>query len=155
MNLQPAARGRTPLILLGTIVLLVVMALVLVLTRGATSPADPRSPEGVVQSYLTALLAGDDATAISLVQPGTLNDCPSWDILDEGNLRVSLVSSTTSGTNATVNVSISNTLGNGPFDLGNSGYQDSFSLMKSNDTWVISSAPWPLLACSDAAVPAP
>ena len=59
MNLQPAAKSRTPLILLGTIVVLVALALVLVLTRGAATPADPRSPEGTVQNYVTALLAGD------------------------------------------------------------------------------------------------
>lgn len=155
MNLQPAAKSRTPLILLGTIVVLVALALVLVLTRGAETPADPRSPEGTVQKYVTALLAGDQKNAALLLTPGATKDCPAGGILDEGNLRVGLVASSVSGASATVTVSISETLGSGPFGLGDGNYQDSFTLVKTNDVWLISMAPWPLLACTDTAVKTP
>lgn len=156
MEQQPAAGSRTPLILLGSILLLVVVALVVVLTRGPATLTDPGSPEGVVQSYVTALLAGDKESAAGLLSSEATSECHANAFLDagldDGNLRVGLVATTISGTNATVKVTISETMGNGPFGLGQSNYQDSFTLLKSGDTWLISAAPWPLLACSESAV---
>ena len=90
-----------------------------------------------------------------LLTPGATKDCPAGGILDDGNLRVGLVASSVSGASATVAVSISETLGSGPFGLGDGNYQDTFTLVKTNDVWLISMAPWPLLACSDTAVKTP
>ena len=159
MEHQPAAGSRTPLILLGSIVLLVVVAIVVVLTRGPATPADPRSPEGVVQSYVTVLLAGNQNSAADLLTSDAKRECHAGASLDQGlddgNLRVWLVATTISGTTATVKVTLSETIANGPFGLGQSKYEDSFTLLKTGDTWLISVAPWPLLACSESAVNTP
>lgn len=159
MEHEPAAGSRTPLILLGSILLLVVVAIVVVLTRGTAAPADPRSPEGVVQSYVTAVLAGDTESASGLLTPEAVKECRAnamYDTgFDAGSLRVGLVASTISGATATVKVTISESIGDGPFGLGQSDYQDSFTLQKINDSWLISQSPWPLWACNEPTVTTP
>ncbi|PQZ92987.1 hypothetical protein CQ018_11055 [Arthrobacter sp. MYb227] len=140
-------KNRTPLIILGITVLLVLTALVLVLVRGAVATPDPRSPEGVVQSYLTAALAGDQKQATALLTPQTSKDCPVGNVINPESMRVVLVSSITAGNTATVEVSITNTSASSPLDLGNSGYTDTFTLVKQQDSWSIKTLPWSLLAC--------
>ncbi|GAA1498578.1 hypothetical protein [Paeniglutamicibacter kerguelensis] len=152
MKSLPKAGNRTPLILLGITVLLVVLALVVVLTRGAGAPVDPHSPEGVVQSYVASLLAGDQEQAAALLTAQALKDCPTGANPDRADLRVALLSTKRNGAGATVLVSITETSVRGPLGLGESGYEDSFTLVPRQDSWAISSAPWPLLACSDTAV---
>ncbi len=152
MNSLPKAGKRTSLILLGATVILVVLAFVLVLTRGAGSPVDPKSPEGVVQSYVTSLLAGDQEQAAALLTAQALKDCPNGTIGDQNDLRVALLSTRLTGSGATVLVSITETRVRGPFGMGESGYEDSFALVPRQDSWAIDSAPWPLLACTSPAV---
>ncbi|MGL3806598.1 hypothetical protein ACSYDW_10910 [Paeniglutamicibacter sp. R2-26] len=152
MKSLPKAGNRTTLALLGATVLLVAMAFVLVLTRGAGAPVDPGSPAGVVQSYVTAVLAGDREQAAELLTPKALKDCPDGAIQDTGDLRVALQSTTMAGTGATVLVSITETRVRGPFGLGEQGYEDSFVLVPRDGGWAIDYAPWPLLACSSTAV---
>ncbi|MFJ6418507.1 hypothetical protein [Paeniglutamicibacter sp. NPDC091659] len=152
MKSLPKAGNRTPLILLGATVLLVVLAFVLVLTRGAGTPVDPRSPEGVVQSYVASLLAGDPEQAAALLTTKATKDCPVWANPERTDLRVALLSTKFTGSGATVLVSITETRVRGPFGLGESGYEDSFALVPRQGSWAIDSAPWPLLACTAPAV---
>lgn len=153
MKSLPKAGNRTSLILLGTTVLLVVLAFVVVLTRGVGAPVDPNSPAGVVQSYVTSLLAGDQKQAAALLTAKALKDCPHGAIHDDqSELRVALLSTKLTDSGATVLVSITETRIRGPFGLGESGYEDSFVMVPRQDSWAIDSAPWPLLACSDTVV---
>lgn len=147
MGHRTAVKNRTPMIILGITVLLVLTALVLVLVRGAVATPDPRSPEGVVQSYVTAVLAGDQKQTAALLTPQASKDCPAGTVITPDSVRVALVSSTTAGNTATVGVSITNTPASSPLDLGNSGYADTFTLVKQQDSWVINTVPWSLLAC--------
>ncbi|WP_269938613.1 hypothetical protein [Arthrobacter sp. HY1533] len=148
----PRDGNRTPLILLGITVLLVVAAVVLVFTRGTSATVDPNSPEGVVQSYVTLLLAGDQEQAAALLTAQAANDCPVGANPGQSNVRVALLSTTLTGSGATVLVSITETSVRGPFGVGGSGYEDSFTLVPRQDSWAINSAPWPLLACTEAGV---
>ena len=140
-------KNRTPLIILGITVLLVLTALALVLIRGATATPDPRSPEGVVQSYITAVLAGDQKQAAALLTPKASMDCPVGNVNNPESMRIALVSRSTSGNTATVEVSITDTPASSPLDLGNSGYADTFNLVRQEGRWVINTVPWSLLAC--------
>ena len=56
---------------------LVVLSVVLVLSRGQAPALDPSTPEGTVQRYTQALLAGDDAGASALLDPSSpgQDDC--------------------------------------------------------------------------------
>ena len=54
---------------------LVVVALVVVFTRGAPAPLDESTPEGVVQRYSAAVIEGDEATAITYLVPALGDDC--------------------------------------------------------------------------------
>ena len=152
MNPLPKTGNRTPLILLGITALLVASALVLVLTRGSSATVEPNSPEGIVQSYVTSLLAGDHDQAAAWLTDQAASDCPTGVSLDQPDVRVALLSSKTTGPGATVLVSITDTSVRGPFGLGGSGYEDSFTLVPRQDSWAINSAPWPLLACTGTAV---
>lgn len=147
MEKRTAVKNRTPLIILGLTVLLVLTALVLVLVRGASATPDPRSPEGVVQSYVTAVLAGDQKKAAALLTPKASTDCPVGNVVNPESMRVVLVSSSTSGNTATVEVSITDTPASSPLDLGKSGYKDTFSLVKQQDDWIINTVPFSLLSC--------
>ena len=149
---MPRAGNRTPLILLGATVLLVVAALVLVLGRGTSATVDPNSPEGVVQSYVTLLLAGDQEEAAAFLTAQAASDCPVGLIPGQSDVRVALLSTTHTGSGATVTVSITDTGVRGPFGMGVSGYEDYFTLVPHQDSWAINTAPWPLLACADAGV---
>lgn len=155
MKDNSAARSRTPLILLGVTVLLVALALVLVFTRGTGTPPDPRSPEGVVQAYVTAVLSGDRQQAAGMLGAPALAGCRASGMTDTPDMRVALLGSTIQASRATVEVLITQNPGSRPFGLGNNGYNDSFQLAKQGERWVIELAPWTLLACPDAAVPAP
>lgn len=152
MKILPTAGNRTPLILLGITVLLVVLALVLVLTRAGGATVDPRSPEGVVQSYVASLLAGDHEQAAALLTAQATSDCPTGANPGQADVRVALLSTKLTGSGAQVLVSITETRVRGPFGLGESGYEDSFALVKRQDSWAIDAAPWPLLACTDQGV---
>ena len=147
MGHRTAVKNRTPLVIVSITVLLVLTALVLVLVRGAVATPDPRSPEGVVQSYVTAALAGDTKQAESMLTAQASKDCPFTNTFTPGSIRVALLSSTTSGDTATVEVSITDTPASSPLNLGNNGYSDTFTLVKHEDHWVINAVPWSLLAC--------
>src|SRR5690606_28694876 len=66
---------RTLPIILGLIAALVVVAVVVVFTRGAPEQLDPATPEGTVQQYVTAVIDGDHAAAAELLAPAWLNEC--------------------------------------------------------------------------------
>lgn len=149
MGHRTAVKNRTPLIILGITVLLVLTALVLVLVRGAVATTDPRSPEGVVQSYVTAVLAGDAKQAESMLTPQASKDCPIANVFTPGSMRVTLLSSTASESTATVEVSITDTPASSPLNLGNTAYSDTFTLVKQEDHWVINAVPWSLLSCEE------
>lgn len=152
MKRLSAAGSRTPLILLGATVLLVVVALIVVFTRGAAAPVDPASPEGVVQSYVTAVLAGNEQEAAALLTTEAVKDCHVGDVFDRGDMRVTLLSTRFEGPGASVLVSITETRVSGPFGANENSYEDSFALVRRQDSWAIDTVPWPLLTCTDAAV---
>ena len=141
---QPAKPDRTLLAVLIVVGLLVVIALVVVLVRGAARESlDPSTPEGVVQRYAQAVIDGDDATAAEYLT-GRSDDC---DYYDSSNLRLTFDSTKISGNDATVRVSISSSYGGDPFSNYEYSYDDEFRLVKSGDSWLIESAPYEFLPC--------
>lgn len=139
-------RDKTLGVILAIIGVAVVIALAVVFLRGAPETLDPATPEGVVQAYTVAVLDQDRPSALSHLVPELAKDCGPTDAGLAG-LRMTLVSSTVRATSATVRVTLTTNSGAGP--LGNSEYsnEDSFTLQKVGDVWLIDTAPWQLTIC--------
>ncbi|GAA4360210.1 hypothetical protein [Paeniglutamicibacter cryotolerans] len=141
--------------LMGVVGTLVGLSIVVVLSRGTTPPPDPATPEGTVQRYTQALLAGDDAGAAALLdQTSTARqDCQYADTERRAaDLRITLGSTLIDGPRSTVSVTLAQGSASGPFGTGEYTSSDAFELQGAYGSWSIVSTPWPLLACSGAEV---
>ncbi|WP_405216090.1 hypothetical protein [Agrococcus sp. Ld7] len=136
---------RTLLIVLAAVAALVVVALLVVFTRGAPAPIDASTPAGVVQRYTEALLAGDEETARGHLVDGECERLESGPLDD---VRVTLLSTTERERSADVDVSIVTTSGGGL--LGPSEYREdaSFGLVRADSGWQIETAPWQFAICA-------
>jgi hypothetical protein len=147
---EPAPAGRpdrTLLVVLAVIAALVIVALIVVFGRGEPEPLDESTPEGVVQRYTAAVIAGDEAEATGYLVPGIADDCVRIETAPVDRMRITLVSTTERDDSADVEVLISWSYDEGPF--GGSGVEErgTFDLVRVDDGWRIESAPWPLTIC--------
>lgn len=145
----PAARpgpDRTLVAILVAIGLIVVVALVVVLTRGATAPLDPSTPEGVVQRYAQAVADGADATALEYKAPTSEFECYDYDT-GADRARLTFVSTDIAGDKATVTVKLTTTYGYSLFGSSQSSYEERFELEKNGAAWLITEAPFEFAVC--------
>jgi len=147
MSATPGKPDRSLIVILGVIAALVIVALAVVFTRGEPAPLDPDTPEGVVQLYAQAVLAGDEQTAADYLSEGRLDNCDRVDPGPLDNVRLTLVSSTVRENSADVRVSIVTATDNGPFGASEYENEDNFDLVKTNGRWLIDRAPWQLTIC--------
>lgn len=140
-------RDRTLFVILAVIAALVIVALIVVFSRGEPAPLDPSTPEGVVQAYSAAVIDGDEAEAKGHLVPEIGDDCVRIETAPVDGMRVTLVSTTERNDTADVEVLISWSYEEGP--LGGSGVEErgGFDLVRDGDGWLIESAPWPLTIC--------
>ena len=149
----PSARpDRTLVVILSIIAAVVILALVVVFTRGTPAPLDPTTPEGAVQAYTAAVIDGDRDAAIALLTRDIRDNCDRVEPSPALDLRLTLVSTKVTGDRAVVRVSIANDYGNGPF--GGSSYQtdDSFVLRNDGGDWLVDTAPWQLMVCYNSGI---
>lgn len=139
---------RVLLALAGVVVLLVVVALAVVFTRGEPAPLDESSPAGVVQRYSKAVIDGDTATAQSYLTAGAKSRCSGAYAGEPSPARIVLISTTERADSATVRVSIVRSAQGGPFGPSEYETQDAFSLVKVNGKWMIDQPPYPLMGCT-------
>ncbi|HEU4850027.1 MAG TPA: hypothetical protein VFS93_06420, partial [Terrimesophilobacter sp.] len=128
---------RTLVVIVSVIAAVVILALVVVFTRGTPAPLDPTTPEGVVQAYTTAVIDGDLSAITPLLTKEVRDNCERLDPERNSSVRLTLVSTDVSGDHATVRVSIATDYGSGPF--GSSSYQteDTFTLAKEGGQWLV------------------
>ena len=152
--MNPPARrlDRTLLVILIAIAALVIIALVVVFTRGAPTALDPGTPEGVVQSYSAAVIDGDNEAALGYLAPEVRDTCEDFDSVYTDNLSVTLVDSTDRGESATVTVSFVTSYDGGLFGSSSSESTETFSLVKHDGEWAITAVPWALAICAQSAV---
>ncbi|MGR0218510.1 hypothetical protein [Agromyces sp. ZXT2-6] len=144
----PAARpDRTLLVILAVIAALVIVALIVVFSRGEPDQLDESTPEGVVQRYSAAVIAGDEAEATGYLVPELAEDCIRIEAAPVDRMRITLVSTTERDETADVEVLISWSYDAAP--LGGSDIEERgvFDLVRSDDGWRIERAPWPLTIC--------
>ena len=144
---------RTLFAIVAAIAVLVIVALIVVFTRGEPAPVDEATPAGVVQRYSAAAISGDEAAAAAYLTDAAKNRC-SGDVerMRGDNLRVTLVSTTERPASADVKVLITVSQGGGPFGSAEYQVEDVFDLVKAGDKWLIGSAPWQLTVCPNPAV---
>ncbi|MDQ0662839.1 hypothetical protein QFZ35_001337 [Arthrobacter ulcerisalmonis] len=138
---------RILLALVGVVLLLVVVALAVVFTRGDPAPLDEASPAGVVQRYSKAVIDGDVPTAESFLTTGARSRCSGSYDGEPRPARVVLISTTERADSATVKVSIVQSSQGGPFGQSEYEMEEAFSLLKVNGKWMIDRPPYPLTAC--------
>ena len=144
---------RTLLAILAAIAVLVVVALIVVFTRGEPAPVDEATPAGVVQRYSAAVIAGDETAAAAYLTDAVKTRCNTVERMPGGNnLRVTLVSTTERPASADVKVLITVSEGGGPFGSAEYQVEDVFDLVKTGDKWLIENAPWQLTVCPNPAV---
>ena len=152
MQTLPARPDRTLVVILSIIAAVVILALVVVFTRGTPPPLDPATPEGAVQAYTSAVIDGDPDAAIEFLTRDVRDNCDRAEPAPAMDLRLTLVSTKVTGDRAVVRVSIANDYGNGPF--GGSSYQtdDTFVLRQDGGDWLVDTAPWQLMVCYNSGI---
>jgi hypothetical protein len=127
----------------------VITAIALVVVTVANKPVkqiDRGKPEGVVQEYLTDVIAGDFDAAIKLLDPAA--SCTIADLdasYFDRDVRISLVKTTENANGAGVKISVEIPNG-GPI----SGYYSEdhvIRLIKTASGWRITGIPWPMYSC--------
>lgn len=148
---EPASRPPRPdralVIVLAVIVAIVLVALAAILLRGGSEELDPASPEGVVQQYSTAVIGGDEPTAMALLSDRLTTDCEKLPIYTSDGIRVTLLSTTERDESASVSVLIRISYGSDPFGSGESESRQEFELVKEQGEWKIDQSPYELALC--------
>jgi len=145
---QDAARpDRTLVAIFSVIAAIVVIAIVVVFTRGGPTDIDASTPEGVVQSYSQAMVASDFETARTFVSTAVLEQCEQADRSPLQGLRMTVISTTVNGTTAVVRVAVEH--GSDAFGGSSYGYDDLFTLVEEAGDWKIETTPWELTYCYD------
>jgi hypothetical protein len=155
--IEPGAAGRridrTLVVVLVAIGTLVAIALVVIFSRGPATPLDANSPQGVVQRYVAAVVAGDEQQASSFLSDDWLANCDVNQLYPtEESMRVTLVSTTERPDSADVHVLITTTYQGDIFGSGSSSSEAVFDLVKFDQRWKIDTAPWELAVCPSAGV---
>ncbi|KRE91418.1 hypothetical protein [Arthrobacter sp. Soil764] len=148
MDVAARKPDRILLALVGVVVVLVVVALAVVFTRGEPAPLDKSSPAGVVQQYSKAVIDGDIPTAESFLTPGARSRCGGSYSGEPRPARVVFISTTERADSATVRVSIVQSSQGGPFGPSEYEMEETFVLLKVNGKWMIDQVPYPLMACT-------
>ncbi len=145
----PARSG----VVLGIIGVVVVAAVVVALVLALQPPKelDPGTPEATVQSYLQAVIDGDQAEAVRLMTPDLVKRC--GDELSQfrhspDSFRAVIVDTGSYDNRMAVNVEITEGAGSGLF--GDSyTFEESLIVEQVGDDWLITEAPWPIY-CGEA-----
>jgi hypothetical protein len=151
MDATTKSQDRTLVFILSVIAALVILSLVVVFTRGEPDPLDPSTPAGVVQTYATLVLEGDELGAAEYLTPGALDSCVDPGYRPQSEMRLRLLGTEERSDSADVRVVITEYYGDG---IGRSEYdtEDVFDLVKIDGEWRISNAPWQLTVCPNAEV---
>ena len=134
-----------------TIMAIVVVALIAVAAVfvAVRDPAtfDPDSPEGAVQAYVIAVIDGDDDAAHAVLSDELQTRCDVRDlrnrVADDSSSRITLIESAVDGDEARIEVEVTVTHDDGPFEFSDWSYDERFELRLAAGEWRITAPPWP------------
>jgi len=145
MEPSVARPDRTLIAILSVIAAIVVIAIVVVFTRGGPTQVDPTTPEGVVQAYSRAMVDSDYETARSFLASDVRDNCDRAEPNFIEGLRMTIISTDDRGSSAVVRVAME--YGSGAFGGSSYEYDGLFALTREGDSWKLESAPWELALC--------
>lgn len=136
------------------VIALLVLAAVLTATRSAPE-LDPATPEGVAQAFLLEVFDEDYAAAADYFTPELAERCEAGDryFYGEEPGRAVLVDTEIDGDRATVDVEITTTYGDSPFDLSESTFDATLVMRRIDDRWLISEPVWQFFSCPEGVTP--
>lgn len=139
--------NRVLAVVVAAVVILGIVAGVVAANR--TVPIlDPETPDGAVQTYLRAILEGDDEMAADLLSPST--GCDATDVaaaFATDSARIVLLESAVDGDTAAVSVEITESAGEGPFGAAEFSHEEHLTLRNEGGRWLLAGEPWPLYFC--------
>ncbi len=149
-RMETSKKPDRPLFVAGlTVVVLVLVAILVIVFRPAPVEYDPATPEGTVQTYVRAVLDRDnDAAAALMVEEPECKPDP-YPRFGEESIRISLGKVEIDGDRATVEVRITTSGGNAPFDRYEWTEEDRFFLDREAGVWRIDTAPWRFMICQE------
>ncbi len=149
MDSTPRRPDRTLLIVVAIVVALVVIALVVVFTRGSDEQLDPATPQGVVQQYAQALMAGDETEARTFLTSAVQDDCERAETNSMDGVRLVLESTTERDDTARVDVSVVYSSNGGIFGPSEYRSEEQFRLVREGARWAIEATPWQFTICAE------
>lgn len=147
MEPHAARPDRALISILAFIGVIVVIAVIVVFTRGGAADVDPTTPEGVVQTYTRAVIDNDYTTALDSLTSDVRENCDRVEPRSLQGLRMTAISTKIVDDTAFVRVTIEQ--GSGAYGGSSYEYEDSFSLLRVGDDWKITLAPWALVTCEN------
>lgn len=132
-------------VVVGVVAVLVVVAAVVAATR--TPPtADPATPQGTVQLFVTAVLDGDDRAAVALLDPklGCTVPLPQRG-LSGTRVTFAIAGTRDFGDTASVDIDVTEYRSGGPFEANS--HRESYQLFTDDGRWLITGEPWPVYIC--------
>ena len=124
---------------------LLIVACIVVATR-PTELLDPTTPAGVVQQYITDVMAGDHDRAAEHFAAETMCDAGDLDrAYVDREARVDLLDTSITGARARVRIAVSTPTG----DLVRNSWTEerTIRLEKTDGRWLLTGIPWPLYEC--------
>ena len=142
-------RSRVVLIAIGLVVA-VLVGVAVVIALQPPPVFDPATPEGTAQGYFQALHDGDDALVTSYLTDDLIDRCVTYPYLEDfyqyeqrKATSVSIVSTEIDGDSARVELVITVTYGEGPFEAGSETFDETVVMEHQGDRWLISEPAWP------------
>lgn len=130
-------------IIAGLVVALAVIAGIVGANR-AQPIADPSTPEGAVQAYVTALVSHEDRAAGELLDPELGCPVPLPEMYRPMRVSMSIVKAETTGDRASVVAELTEH-GQGLFDTWT--HRETFQLRLADGDWLVTGEPWPIYKC--------
>jgi hypothetical protein len=138
-------RSNTVLVMIGILVVFLVgVAVVFALQPPPTF--DPGTPEATAQGYFQAINNGHEELAESYMTDDLVQACAGrWYFYEmSGDHRVVTTDSTIDGHTARLEVTITVNHGGGPFGGGSYDQDETVTMERRGDVWLISKPTWPM-----------
>lgn len=138
-------RSRRVLVVISTVVA-ALLGVAVVLALQPPPEFDPLTPEGTAQGYIQAMLDGDEGLAFSYLTETLRDECTIAELrhVKPHDARVVITRTEVDGADAELEVEITETYGQGPFDVSSYTFDETFVMERHGDKWLIAKVPWPI-----------
>ena len=136
-------RSRRILVVIGALVAVLIGVEVMLALRPPPQ-FDPTTPKGTAQGYFQAVLDGDEDLAFGDLTEAYRCDTGEMRYVTPDEARVVITRTEVDGADAELEVEITETYGEGPFDAGSYTFHETLVMERHGDRWLIAEIPWPI-----------